>query len=290
MVTKNNRLNENFIQRLLICIKVIYQIIKDLTNGQTTFRLIYIKIINKFFFKPKLNDDFDWNIYHLHYKEELEAGKKIFTLNCTTKNFKIEKNEIIKKNDKVKDLHPNHKLLYETILKINPKTILEIGCGGGDHLANLNIFNKKFKLSGVDRSFEQINTLKQRHPKLKATFKIKDITIKDCKLGTTDLIFTQAVLMHISETNDRLRFALTNILAAAHSHVVLIENWSAHNFLNEIKKIIRNKPKFKTFKFYISKLSSKISTRAMILSKKNLNFPKLLNYNDLLQENILRTH
>jgi len=289
-MSNNSRLNDSFIKRFLIYIKVIYQIIKDLANNQTTFRLIYIKVINKIFFKPKLNDDFNWDAYHLHYRAELRSGDKNYTLNCNTNDFKIEKSKIIKKDKKIKDLHPNHKLLYETILKINPRTILEIGCGGGDHLANLSIFNKKFKLLGVDRSFEQIKILKQRHPKLKVSIKIKDITIKNNKLETADLVFTQAVLMHISESNNRFRFALNNILEAANSHIILIENWTVHNFLNEIKKIIRDVPKYKSFKFYISKLSSGKSARAMVLSKKKLPLPKLLNYNDLLQGNILRTH
>ena len=289
-MSNSSRLNESFLKRFLIYIKLIYQIIKDLANNQTTFKLIYIKVINKIFFKPKLNDDFNWDVYHLHYKEELRSGDKNYTLNCNTNDFKIKKSKIIKKDEKIKDLHPNHKLLYETILKINPRTILEIGCGGGDHLANLSILNRKFKLLGIDRSFEQIKILKQRHPKLKVSIKIKDITIKNNKLETADLVFTQAVLMHISESNNRFRFALNNILEAANSHIILIENWTAHNFLNEIKKIIRDVPKYKSFKFYISKLSSGKSARAMVLSKKKLPLPKLLNYNDLLQGNILRTH
>jgi hypothetical protein len=62
--------------------------------------------------------------------------------------------------------------------------------------------------------------------------------------------------MHISESNNRFRFALSNILEAANSHIILIENWTAHNFLNEIKKIVKDMPKYKSFKFYMSKLSS----------------------------------
>ena len=65
-MSNNSRLNESFLKRFLIYIKLIYQIIKDLANNQTTFKLIYIKVINKIFFKPKLNDDFNWDVYHLH--------------------------------------------------------------------------------------------------------------------------------------------------------------------------------------------------------------------------------
>jgi len=287
---KYNRINENFLAKLLIYIKLSFHIIWKLITKQTSLKLTYLHVVNKLINKPKDNDDFNWNVYHHFYSQELKLGENNHTLIINKKNFKFKKNEIIKTNSQAKNLHPNHKLLYETILKINPKSILEIGCGGGDHLANLNLINNNFKISEVDRSHEQINILRKRHPKLKASIKIKDITMKNCQIESADLIYTQAVLMHISETKGRLKYALNNILKATKKHLILIENWKSHHFLNELNKIIKETPKFKSFKFYVCKSSSHESIRALVLSKKELSITKLNSYDDLLQEKTLRTH
>ena len=45
-----------------------------------------------------------------------------------------------------------------------------------------------------------------------------------------ELVFTQAVLMHIFEKEQRLKSALQNIFATTDNFVVLVENWSKQNF------------------------------------------------------------
>ena len=52
-----------------------------------------------------------------------------------------------------------------------------------------------------------------------------------------ELVFTQAVLMHIFEKEQRLKSALQNIFATTDNFVVLVENWSQQNFLIAIREI-----------------------------------------------------
>jgi len=150
--------------------------------------------------------------------------------------------------------------------------------------------NKKFRLFGIDRSSKQIKTLKKRHPNLKVSLKIKDITKRNYKIQNADLIYTQAVLMHISETKNRFNYALHNILKSSKNHIIFIENWKSHHFLDEINKIIKNNQRFKSYKIYFIKLYKDRSVKAVILSKSILPFPKLINYDQLLQGESLRTH
>tara|TARA_A100001015_G_scaffold319292_1_gene441731 strand:+ start:706 stop:1620 length:915 start_codon:yes stop_codon:yes gene_type:complete len=288
MKKNNSRHDEKFFIKTLIYSKLLLKVAYSLIRGEVSLKLVYLHIYNKLFYKPKLNDDFDWNRYHVFYSQELIDGGKNFSL-IIKDNFIIKKDKVIKKKN-VLDLHPNHKLLYETILKLNPKDILEVGCGGGDHLANLSELNKKFKLFGIDRSNEQLQILKKRHPNLKIPLQIKDITKKNSKIKKVDLIYTQAVLMHISETKNRFNYALQNILKSSKKHIIFIENWKSHHFLNEINEIIENNKKFKSYKLYFTKLDKDESVTALVLSKSILPFLKLTNYKQLLQGNSLRTH
>ncbi len=46
----------------------------SLIRGEVSLKLVYLHIYNKLFYKPKLNDDFDWNRYHVFYSQELIDG------------------------------------------------------------------------------------------------------------------------------------------------------------------------------------------------------------------------
>ena len=96
--------------------------------------------------------------------------------------------------------------------------------------------------------------------------------------------------MHISETNDRLAFALNNILRAATSHVVLIENWTQHNFFLAIRESIKQNLFWNDSHLYFVKSRVTPSVRALVLSKNILPFEMLYNYDELLQGAALRTH
>lgn len=184
----------------------------------------------------KVTDDFDWDLYTQHYKGELKHVEETATAILKPGDYVFSDNALIKKSQ-VKPLHDNHLLLYETILQLNPVSALEIGCGGGDMLANLATLNPTMELHGEDRSAKQLALLHQRHPELHANVTVHDITTSpNTQEPTTDLVFTQAVIMHI-KTGDNHRCAMVNMFHRAKKYVVMMENWRDHDFIKDLQTL-----------------------------------------------------
>jgi 2-polyprenyl-3-methyl-5-hydroxy-6-metoxy-1,4-benzoquinol methylase len=197
-------------------------------------RVYQVKYLLKTIFTgKKTQDDFDWDLYTQHYKGELKQVDEIETTVIKPGDYVFEQNSLVKKTD-IKPLHLNHHLLYETMLQLNPSTILEVGCGGGDMLANMETLAPNMKILGEDRSEKQLAFLHQRHPNLRATVSQHDITTGQLTTWPSiDLVFTQAVVMHI-KTGDNHRKALKNIFSMAQKYVLLMENWRDHDFVKDI--------------------------------------------------------
>ncbi|MBI3572978.1 MAG: class I SAM-dependent methyltransferase [Candidatus Kerfeldbacteria bacterium] len=181
----------------------------------------------------KVTDDFDWDIYTQHYKGELKQVEEIESTVIQPGNYQFQNNTLVKVTD-MKPLHLNHHLIYETIGQLKPVSVLEVGCGGGDHLHNLSVLYPDVKIYGEDLSDKQLKLLHQRHPDLKA--KVQQHNIASHQLASwppIDLVFTQAVVMHI-KTGDNHRTALKNIFHMAQKYVILMENWRSHDFVKDI--------------------------------------------------------
>lgn len=214
-------------------IRKIINNLLDVKNNTRSFKQIYVQLLSKILRNKKFNDDFNWNIYTIFYSEEIRLGEKINTLKLNINDYKFSKNKLFKVNNSIKPLHDNHKALYESILIINNNDIAEIGCGGGDHLHNLKLLKPDVNIHGYDRSHEQISFLKRRH---KQAFDVSYIDITESKLNKKyNLIYTQAVLMHISEKDDRFHNAIINILRSASKYIVLMENWTRHDYVKSFK-------------------------------------------------------
>lgn len=178
-------------------------------------------------------DDFDWELYHVHYQGELSDIAKRHSQILSPGDYSFEKNELVRNHD-ILPLHPNHRLLYETILQLSPSSIMEIGCGGGDHLWNLSVLAPSTKLYGRDISIEQINLLRERHPRLRGEIEQLDATLPHPHNSPkVDIAFIQAVIMHIKTGNGHL-VALVNLFQYATKQVILMENWNSHNFMEDI--------------------------------------------------------
>lgn len=181
-------------------------------------------------------DDFDWRAYTSHYADELTEVERDHTTRLSPGGYVFEDGHLTRKSS-VKPLHPNHRLLYETLLQLHPARVLEMGCGAGDHLYNLGILAPEIHAAGVDRSAGQIALLKRRSPGLKAAVSAVDITRPlPASLARADVAYTQAVLMHIQTGESHLE-ALANMFQAATRQVVLMENWTRHPFLGDIRRL-----------------------------------------------------
>ena len=196
-----------------------------------------LKKINSIFIPGSTSgDDFDWQRYHCHYQAELAMVKKVHTQVLSSGDYVFSGGALSMQGNFL-PLHPNHRLLYETILQLNPESVLELGCGGGDHLHNISLLVKNAKLYGVDLSDEQLAFLGERHPNLNAVINQYDCTLPfPSTFPHVDIAYTHAVIMHIQTGNGHM-IALSNLFRVAGKQVVLIENWRKHEFMEDIKKL-----------------------------------------------------
>jgi SAM-dependent methyltransferase len=227
-------------------------------------------------------DMFNWDQYHLHFRGEVVETSKIYSIKLAKDDYKFENNQLIKSNTNIKDIHPIHVLTYETILQLNPESVLELGCGHGMHLYNLQVLRPELKLAGIDRSAKQIEFLRETFPDLKADIKVKDATIpfEESLYAKYDLSFSSAVIMHI-HFQDTHKTALANLFNVSKKYVVMVERWKNHNMMADIKELQSQKIiKWEQIYFYYRRYQES-DMCAMICSKEKLSYPVLENY-DLL--------
>lgn len=181
-------------------------------------------------------DDFDWRAYSAHYADELKLVEQDHTTRLSPQDYMFADGRLTLQSS-VRPLHPNHRLLYETLLQLHPASVLEMGCGAGDHLHNLGVLAPQIRAAGVDRARGQLDLLLRRSPGLNAVVSEADITRPlPAALGAVDIAYTQAVLMHI-QTGDNHLDALVNMFGIATKQVVLLENWQRHPFLEDIRRL-----------------------------------------------------
>jgi len=193
---------------------------------------LYIK------FKRRNRDDYNWLEYSKQYSKQISEIEKEKTLILPERMYSIVEGKIVL-DPSLLPLHPNHKVLYETIYDLKPYSLLEVGCGCGDHLANIQKILPETEINGCDLLEEQMRFLLSRHPDLKNNAKLfsHDITVSPPNIKV-DLLYTQAVIMHIRGNNRHLN-ALRNMFHVSKKYIVLMENWVSHNFYNDIRKISR---------------------------------------------------
>jgi SAM-dependent methyltransferase len=227
-------------------------------------------------------DDFDWGTYPSQYALQLSEIQRVHTVKLSPSDYFFSNGKLTLQRD-ILPLHPNHRLLYETILQLQAKSIMEVGCGGGDHLYNLMILSPQIQLHGCDLSTEMLALARQRSPDLRADMQLLDITLPNhTLLPLVDLCFTQAVIMHIKGA-DRHLVALANLFRIATRQVVLMENWSQHDFLGDIQ-MLRGKGKISWHDlFFYYKASPELNRpHLMVVSAHPLDYPSLTDYRILL--------
>jgi len=197
-----------------------------------------VDILRKVKKRIQNKDDFKWSEYNKEYSKQISEVEKENTLILSEAKYSIVKGKIVLESSLL-PLHPNHKLLYETIYDLKPGSLLEVGCGCGDHLTNIQKLLPEIEISGCDLLEDQMRFLLSRHPELKTNINlfVHDITLFPLNIKV-DLVYTQAVIMHIQRNNLHLN-ALRNMFRASEKYIVLMEKWSRHNFYNEIRKISR---------------------------------------------------
>jgi len=183
-------------------------------------------------------DDFYWPRYNKDfYRREISRVGYLDRLSETS--WSIENARIIVSSKR--DLHPNHRLIYETALNLRPRAITEIGCGGGDHLANLKLLLPEVYLVGFDVSADQLEFARERNfADDGVVLHRRDMTEPDGAHGferSADLVYTNSVLMHIHGGKRPERF-VQNMAVISRRYILLEENWWRHNYLRLIQSVL----------------------------------------------------
>lgn len=232
----------------------------------------------------RVGDDFDWEFYTDHYRAELERGSRDYTLILKPGDYQLEGGRLLKKMASL-PLHPNHRLLYETLLQLRPDTLMEIGCGGGDHLHNLSLLEPTFQLNAIDLSADQLNLARSRHPDLKVPLRQFDLTTKTGteQLTKVDVAYSQAVIMHIRVPENYLQ-ALANLFQIANRRLVLMENWRNHEFMADIRSLFaQGKLPWPELHFHYRESEELKRPHLMIVSREPLpQYPVLTDYRVLV--------
>jgi SAM-dependent methyltransferase len=189
-----------------------------------------------------MTDDYDWDTYHLLYRDELKEGTKADSLRIGPGDYEYRDGQLRKVRAEMLHLHLNYRLLYETILQLQPKSVVELGCGGGNHCHNLKVLCRDLKVFGYDVSTGQLELFRELNPELNvADFQQMDLTLPAPKsYPEHDIAYTQAVIMHIHAGKGHL-VALANAFRLATKQVVLMENWTRHDFMADIQTLHKAK-------------------------------------------------
>lgn len=183
-------------------------------------------------------DDFDWSRYTTHYAAELANGVEPYhTARLEHIAWTLEGGEVRLPKD-ARQLHPAHHLIYDTVLRLRPSSVFEVGYGAGDHLANLKVLLPTIRVGGADISEAQRSLALTRNPRQLsgATLLLRDLTRTDAVRGLRDaaeLVFTNAVVMHIRGRDRYLTF-LKNMLTISRRYILLRERWDTHNYVRDL--------------------------------------------------------
>lgn len=236
-----------------------------------------LNFIRRLFYKKRkyYSDDFDWDNYTADsYKRRVTGDiEPEFATSSgeTSLTFDPEKGTV---STGAKPLHPNHLLILEAIGQLQPASVHEVGCGGGDHVAHAKALYPEITVTGGDRGATQLELAKERHPEISADLGLQDITMPFSDAWPkADLVYTQAVVMHIHTAVSHF-VALSNIVRAANKYVLLMENLQCHNFVDDILAL-KEGGHLDWDTLHLYRFDGSTGARAILLSKTELDLVPL---------------
>lgn len=171
-------------------------------------------------------------------------------------------------------LHPNHQLILDAIAKLAPNSVHEVGCGGGDHVANATRVFPEVSVSGGDRSVQQLQFALKRHPELNGKIGIQDITMPfSNQWPQVEFVYTQAVIMHIHTAVSHL-IGLTNLFRISSKYVLLVENVQCHHFV-ETLKALKSGGHIPWSEIFLHRFDGSTGASGILVSKEELDLPTL---------------
>ncbi|MDF1717165.1 MAG: class I SAM-dependent methyltransferase [Antarcticimicrobium sp.] len=196
------------------------------------FRQLFYKT-RKFY-----DDDFDWenytkDSYLRRVKRDIETQYRAIS-GPGDLTFEPGTGQVTSKGQPI---HPNQQLILEAVGQLAPATVHEVGCGGGDHIANVATLFPDVAVTGGDRGATQLELALERHPQLAGRLGLQDITMPHSSAWPrAALVYSQAVVMHIHTAVSHL-VALSNMVRMAEDYVLLMENPQCHNFVADLQAL-----------------------------------------------------
>jgi hypothetical protein len=182
-------------------------------------------------------DEFEWDLYDIHYRAEIAWNNRFFTEDLSIIDFKFSEGRIYILGD-CKPLNLTCRCVYETIYNLPAVTsFAEIGVGGGRFTANLRtMMGEHVRFSAYDLSEKQLLFFKEQYPDVysKTSVGVLDLTKNSIpEAEKPDVVLASTVLMHI-QTPGAYQRALQNLLQSGRKYVVLMDNWNAHNYFFDL--------------------------------------------------------
>lgn len=245
-------------------------------KGNFTYRVK--KLLKTIVTGKKAPDDYEWQFYADLIKEGIKDVSRCHTFVLNPGDYEFHEGRLELK-DRILPLHPNYQIIYETLLQLKPDSVMDVGCGFGDSLHNINTLCPKIRLFGIDISRGVLRASKNRHPELNAQVQQCDIKIptRQLSIPKVDIAFTQSVIMHMRVNHLN---ALANLFHIAHKQLILMENWKRHEFMNDITFLFDEKKlPWDNIYFYYRESEVLKKPHLMIISSKPLpQYPILTDY------------
>ena len=236
-----------------------------------------MNFLKQFFYKNRkfYDDDFDWenytkDSYHRRLKKDVETEYRAIST-AGQLSFDATTGILTSQGEPI---HPNHHLIFETIGQLAPASVHEVGCGGGDHVANAMTLFPEISITGGDRGATQLELALQRHPHLAGQLGLQDITMPwSQRWPQPDMVYTQAVVMHIHTAVSHF-VALANMVRMARKYVLLLENQQCHNFVLDIQNL-HDDGHLEWDDLHIYQVNGSAGARGILLSRDALDYTVL---------------
>ncbi len=241
----------------------------------------------RFFYKSRkfYDDDFDWNTYTADSYERRLVGVVEQENQAVAKSGELSfdgaTGRVVASG---RPIHPNQQAILEAIGQLQPRSVHEVGCGAGDHLANGRALYPDISFSGADRGQTQLDLAAKRHPELAKSLSLQDLTMPfSHHWPRADFVYSQTVLMHIHTAVSHF-VALANMVNSADRFVLLMENQQCHNFVSDIGNLWRG-GHFSWQTMHMYRFDGSTGARTILLSKEERDLPVLAS-DDQLREGL----
>jgi SAM-dependent methyltransferase len=203
----------------------------------------------------------EWGNYSKDYDRSLKHN-----------NHAILVNNFTKENDKLtfnQNLHFCSEEIYQLVNHLKVKSVFDCGCGAGYHLLNIKKIFPEINVSGADYLQSQIEVGEKyyglKHHEIRKNLKVKDLTLEEGieELGKHELVYTSAVLMHLSR--DLAYKLLKNMGVLSTKYIHIFENKSAHDFTKLLGEAL---PDFEVVNYDIPNFPSIYRNKSFILLKR----------------------